>query len=79
MDDEKLKLKKVDELIALRTSIIHVLIVLVSGTIGLLFVNNLMLQIILIPLGFFYSGVLVLNLESIKNNITEILPFRKGN
>ena len=78
MDDEKLKLKKVDELIALRTSIIQVLIILVGGTIGLFFTANLTLKIILIPLGFFYTCVLLSNLDSIGNKIDEILPFRKG-
>lgn len=77
MDNEKFKLKKIDELIALRTSIIQVLIVLVSGTIGLLFIKNMILQFILIPLGFFYICVLISNLDNIGQQINEILKFRK--
>ena len=78
MEDEKFKLKKIDELIALRTSIIQVLIVLVGGTLGLLFINNLVLQIILIPIGFYYICVLASNLDSIARQINGILPFIKG-
>lgn len=78
MDDEKLQLKKIDELVALRTSIIQALIVLVGGTISLVFVNGFLLKIILIPIGIFYTCVLILNLDSIGNKIDEILPFRKG-
>jgi hypothetical protein len=78
MEDENLIFKKVDELVALRTSIIHVLIVLVSGTLGLLFVHNSVLKFVLIPVGFYYACVLALNLDSIAKQISEILPFRKG-
>lgn len=79
MENEELrfKLKKADELIALRTSIIQVLIVLGSGTIGLFFAKNIVLQVIFIPIGFFYICVLVSNLDHIGSNLNEILPFRK--
>jgi hypothetical protein len=77
MDDEKFKLKKADELIALRTSIIHVLIVLVGGTIGLFFTENLTLKVILIPLGFFYFCVVVLNLIDITEKLDKLLGLKK--
>lgn len=79
MDDEKLKFKKVDELVALRTSIIQVLIVLVSGTIGLVFTNIFLVKLIFIPLGFFYTCVLALNLDSIGAKINALLNSGKGN
>lgn len=77
MDDEKLKLKKIDELVALRTSIIHVLIVLVGGTIGLLFTANTFLKFALIALGFFYFCVVALNLIDIENKLNKLLYFKK--
>ncbi len=77
MNEEKLKLKKVDELVALRTSIIHVLIILVGGTIGLsLNVNNI-LKVTLICLGIFYTCVLISNLGNITKQIDKILSIRK--
>lgn len=79
MDDEKLTLKKIDELVALRTSIIQVLIVLVGGTIGLAFTKIFLIKLIFIPLGFFYTCVLALNLDSIGNKINKLLNFKKEN
>jgi len=78
MSEEKLELKKVDELVALRTSIIHVLIVLVGGTIGLLFMaNTSILKNVLVCLGIFYTCVLISNLGNITIKIDKLLSFRK--
>lgn len=77
MEDEKLKLKKIDELVALRTSIIHVLIVLVGGTIGLLFTTNTFLKFSLIALGFFYFCIVALNLIDIENKLNKLLYFKR--
>lgn len=78
MHDEKFKLKKIDELVALRTSIIYVLIVLIGGTIGLLFAQNTtILKNVLICLGVFYSCVLISNIGNITNKIDKIFLSEK--
>lgn len=77
MDEDKFKLKKVDELVALRTSIIYVLIVLVGGTIGLSLNVNSLFKVILICLGIFYTCVLISNLGDIASKIDKILSVRK--
>jgi hypothetical protein len=77
MHDEKFKLKKIDELVALRTSLIYVLIVLIGGTIGILLSANTPLKIILICLGVFYSCVLISNIGNITNKIDKIFLSEK--
>lgn len=78
MDEDKLKLKKIDELVALRTSIIHVMIILVGGTIGLLFTTSTtVLKNVLICLGVFYTCVLISNLGNITKQIDKIFSSGK--
>ncbi|MDD3436617.1 MAG: hypothetical protein PHC64_05645 [Candidatus Gastranaerophilales bacterium] len=77
MSDEDFKLKKIDELVALRTSIIHVLIVLIGGTIGLLLTVDNIIKVVLICLGIFYTVVLIFNLINITHQLNKILTFRK--
>jgi len=64
MDKEILKLK-IESLIALRTSIINALIVLVGGTVSLLFFQFTPLKYIFVSVGVFYFFVLISNLINV--------------
>lgn len=73
----KIKLKKVDELTALRTSVIYVLIVLAGGTIGLMLTPDIPLKVILICIGIYYIIVTISNLNNISTQINKLLTFKK--
>jgi len=82
MDDEevklKIKFKKVDDLISLRTSIMYVVIVIFGGTVGLAFTKESSnLKTILICLGIFYFIVLISNIVNLNEKIDRILFSRK--
>jgi hypothetical protein len=77
MNDEeislKIKFKKVDELVSLRTSVIYVLIVLIGGTIGLLLSIDNVLKTILFLIGIYYVFIVISNLNTINTKIDKIL------
>lgn len=82
MNDEeielKTKFKKVDDLVALRTSIMYVAVVIFGGTVGLIFTKKFdSFGIILITLGVFYFFVLISNIININARVDKLLFSRK--
>lgn len=82
MDNEEIELKtrfkKVDDLVALRTSIMYVAVVIFGGTVGLIFTKNFdSFGIILITLGVFYFFVLISNIININARVDKLLFSRK--
>lgn len=73
----KLKLKKVDELTALRTSVIYVLIILVGGTIGLMLTFDTPLKVVLICTGWYYIFITISNINNINSQINKLLRFQQ--
>lgn len=76
MDKEILKLK-VESLVALRTNLINILIVLIGGIISLLFLPDYSFKYSLIILGVFYVLVFLSNLLSINNKLDKLLVIEK--
>jgi len=82
MDDEEIQLKtglkKVDELVALRTSIMYIVVVIFGGTVGLIFAKKFdFFGVILICLGWFYFFLFISNIISINERIDRILFLKK--
>jgi len=76
MDKEILKLK-IHSLVAMRTSIINTLIILIGGTVSLGFLPNSFLRNCLILAGIFYVMIVVLNLDSVMVKIDKLLKIGK--
>ena len=66
-----------DELTALRTSVIYVLIVLVGGIVGLMLTADSLFKIALIVVGVYCAAVVVLNMISINSQIDKVLNLKK--
>lgn len=76
MEKEILKLK-IQSLVALRTNLINILIVLIGGIISLLFLPDYSFKYLLIILGVFYVLVFLSNLLSINNKLDKLLIVEK--
>ncbi len=70
--DKKTELK-VNNLIQLRTVLTNTLIVLIGGTVGLLFVEASVLKYILLILGCFYILLFIANLSNTIREVNGIL------
>lgn len=64
---------KINNLIALRQLVKSVLVILISGVSGMLFLPNTSLKYILLTLGFYYIFVLLLNVSSVNRELNEYL------
>ncbi len=64
---------KINNLIALRQLVTSVLVILISGVSGMLFLPNTSLKYILLTLGFYYIFVLLLNVSSVNRELNEYL------
>ena len=64
---------KINNLIALRQLLTSVLVILISGVSGMLFLPNTSLKYILLTLGFYYIFVLLLNVSSVNRELNEYL------
>jgi len=76
MEKEILKLK-VENLIALRTSVINALIILAGGVAGLMFLSNSSAKYFLLIVGFFYITILISNIVNISNKISKVLKIEE--
>jgi len=72
MDKEILKLK-IKSLVALRTSIINVLIVLIGGIVGLIILPKTIIKVLLLCAGVFYVCVFLSNLNWVTTEINNVL------
>lgn len=72
MDKEILKLK-VESLVALRTNLINILIVLIGGVVSLFFFPNSQFTLIFGLVGVFYILVFLSNLLSLNNKLDKLL------
>ncbi len=70
--DKKTELK-VNNLIQLRALLTNTLIVLIGGTIGLLFIRDSIIKYVLLTLGCFYTFLFLANLSSTVREINGIL------
>ena len=73
MDTDKKTKLRIDNLIQLRTILTNTLIVLVGGTVGILFTEASILKYILLTLGCFYILLFIANLSNTIREINEIL------
>lgn len=64
---------KINNLIALRQLVTSVLVILISGVSGMLFLPNTSLKYILLTLGFYYIFVLLLNVSSVNRELNGYL------
>ena len=64
---------KINNLIALRQLVTSVLVILISGVSGMLFLPNTNLKYILLMLGFYYIFVLLLNVSSVNRELNGYL------
>lgn len=64
---------KINNLIALRQLVTSVLVILISGVSGMLFLPNTNLKYILLTLGFYYIFVLLLNVSGVNRELNEYL------
>ena len=64
---------KINNLIALRQLVTSVLVILISGVSGMLFLPNTNLKYILLMLGFYYIFVLLLNVSSVNRKLNGYL------
>ena len=75
--DKKTELK-INNLIQLRTLLTNTLIVLIGGTVGLLFVEASALKYLLLILGCFYILLFIANLSNTIREINGILYSEEG-
>lgn len=75
MNDIELKAIKIltNNLIQKRQMIMSLFALLVSGTVGLMFLNNTLLKFILLTFGFYYIFVLILNYNSNEEKLIKLL------
>ncbi len=75
MNDIELNAIKIltDNLIQKRQMIMSLFALLVSGTIGLMFLHNTLLKFILLTIGFYYIFVLILNYSSNEEKLIKLL------
>ena len=73
MDTDKKTKLRIDNLIQHRTILTNTLIVLVGGTVGILFTEASILKYILLTLGCFYILLFIANLSNTIREINEIL------
>ena len=64
---------KINNLIVLRQLVTSVLVILISGVSGMLFLPNTNLKYILLTLGFYYIFVLLLNVSGVNRELNEYL------
>ena len=64
---------KINNLIALRQLVTSVLVILISGVSGMLFLPNTNLKYILLALGFYYIFVLLMNVSSVNRELNGYL------
>ena len=64
---------KINNLIALRQLVTNVAVVVVGGTLGLLFIPNSLLKYSLIFIGVFYSCLFITNLSSILRELDNLV------
>ncbi len=75
---DELTKTKIDNLISLRQLIVQVLVVLIGGSIGLLFTANTLLKWGLFGIGAIYVILLAKKLNKISNELTSYL-YKKEN
>lgn len=75
MNDIELKAIKIltNNFIQKRQMIMSLFALLVSGTVGLMFLNNTILKFILLTFGFYYIFVLILNYNSNEEKLINLL------
>lgn len=76
LDIELLKLN-VNNSIAKRQMIISLFALLVSGTVGTLFISNSLAKYILIIIGCYYSCLMILNYRSNENELYKFLSRKR--